>query len=138
MFTGRCYCGAITFRAAAEPETIAYCHCEDCKRSNGGPVSAFAAFKEEDVVFSPSEGKAISVNQGVRRTFCPDCGSSLTGRYDYLPGQVYVPLGIIDQADELKPELHTHVAECFSWLKIDDDLPRNDASGRVNLNNPGK
>ncbi len=134
MITGKCYCGAITFYGEEEPQTVAYCHCVDCRRATGGPVAAFAAFGEGKIVFEPEEGKRVSINEGVVRTFCENCGSSLTGRYDYLPNQIYVSIGIIDQADELMPEVHAHAAERLRWLHIDDDLERSEATATRKLN----
>ncbi len=131
--TGRCYCGATTIKAAGKPRTVAYCHCADCRRVSGAPVAAFAAFDEGAVTFSPTEGRKVAVNPGVERTFCPSCGSPIAGRYDYLPGQVFVSLGILDQADGLAPELHAHAAERLKWLHIDDDLERVGASSREQL-----
>ena len=80
VLTGRCYCGQITFTASKAPQIVSYCHCDDCRRATGGPVAAFAAFEENEVHFTPDEGSKISANPGVTRTFCPACGSSLTGR----------------------------------------------------------
>lgn len=61
---------------------------------------------------------------GVTRTFCGMCGSPLTGRYDYLPGIVYIGLGLLDQADCLVPTLHSHEGNRLTWLHIDDGLER--------------
>jgi len=84
------------------------------------------------VVFAPSEGKRVASGAAVR-TFCAECGSSLTGRYDYLPGQVYVSIGVIDQADQLAPEVHAHAGERLAWLHIQDDLDRVEATARARL-----
>jgi len=122
VLTGQCYCGKIKFSSSEGPQTVAYCHCDSCRRATGGPVAAFAALDEKAVSFFPNEGRTVSVNTGVIRTFCGECGSSLTGRYDYLPGQIYISLGIIDQANELTPKIHCHESERLTWLHIDDDL----------------
>ena len=132
--TGRCYCGAITFSASQAPQAIAYCHCDSCRRATGGVVAAFAAFDERAVAFTPDDGRRIAINPGVSRTFCAACGSSLTGRYSYLPGQVYISLGVIDQADDFEPGIHTHHSERLRWLHIDDDLERLAGSGRSTIN----
>jgi len=136
--TGRCYCGATTFRTTEKPQTVAYCHCDSCRRATGGAVAAFAAFDEKTVTFSPDEGRKIAANPGVTRTFCGTCGSSLTGRYDYLPGQIYISLGVVDQADDLAPEIHTHESERLTWLHIDDALERVATSGRSQINDASK
>ena len=134
VLTGRCYCGATTFTTTQPPQAVAYCHCDDCRRATGGPVGAFAAFDEDAVKFTPDEGHKINAKPGATRTFCASCGSSLTGRYDYLPGQVYISVGVIDQAGEYAPQIHCHDSERLSWLHIDDDLERTSSSGRTKLN----
>ncbi|NRG17155.1 GFA family protein [Rhizobiales bacterium] len=133
--TGRCYCGATQIRATRKPTAVAYCHCTDCRRATGAPVAAFAAFDETAVTFDPNEGRSVNPNPGVTRTFCATCGSTLAGRYAYLPGQVYIALGLLDQADDLPPQLHAHEAKRLKWLHIDDDLERIAASSRSQLLN---
>ena len=132
-FTGRCYCGAHRIEAAAAPDTVAYCHCSDCRRVTAAPLPAFAAFAEGAVTITPDLAPAKEVTQGVVRHFCPDCGSQLTARFDYLPGQVYVPLGILDQADDLPPEVHCHNDSALSWLHVQDTAERIDGTARATL-----
>lgn len=134
VLTGRCYCGVTTFCTTQEPQTVVYCHCDSCRRATGAPVAAFAALDEKAVTFTPNEGRKVAINPGVKRTFCAECGSSLTGRYDYLPGQVYISLGVIDQAEELVPKIHSHDSERYSWLHIDDGLERVATSARSKIN----
>ncbi|POF33021.1 GFA family protein [Roseibium marinum] len=131
--TGRCYCGATTIRATRQPMTIAYCHCADCRRVTGAPVAAFAAFDAAAVTFTPDAGQKVTATPGVERTFCGNCGSPISGRYDYLPGQVYIPVGVLEQANRLAPRLHAHASQRLTWLHIEDDLQRFDASSRVQL-----
>ena len=134
VLTGRCYCGATTFTTTQAPQTIAYCHCADCRRVTSAPVAAFAAFEEKAVTFTPDEGRKIAANPGVTRTFCAACGSPLTGRYDYLPKQVYIGVSLFDQDRDLAPRIHTHNSERLPWLHIDDDLERVETSGRSKIN----
>jgi hypothetical protein len=133
MVTGRCYCGRTRLKAARWPDIVAYCHCADCRRFTGAPVAAMAGFADEIVVFEPDEGQTASVAPGVTRSFCGSCGSPLTSRFDYLPGQVYIPVGILDQADDLPPRVHAHDSERLRWLHIDDDIERFDHSSRERL-----
>lgn len=82
----------------------------------------------------PALGQPRINQNGVQRWICHDCGSPLAARFDYLPGMIYVPLGILDQADQLPPDLHAH-ADCqLSWLHVADDLPRHVRSARDTLN----
>jgi len=131
---GRCYCGERRVIASQAPLTVTYCHCTSCRRASGAPVSAFAAFQAEAVTITPDPGKAVSPTPGVTRHFCPTCGSPLWATYDYLPGQIYVPVGIFEAAEDLAPERHSHLQEKLSWLCLSDDLPGSAGSGRADLN----
>lgn len=131
--TGRCYCGALTISTQSQPQIVAYCHCSDCRRVSGAPVSAFAAFAPEDLNIMPDWPAPRSHTLGVDRWFCPDCGSPIAARYDYLPDQIYVPIGLLDQADQFPPEMHSHAQAALPWLHLVDDLPRNSESARTDL-----
>ncbi|KIT17664.1 GFA family protein [Jannaschia aquimarina] len=129
--TGRCYCGASSVVATGEPEIVTYCHCADCRRVTGAPVAAFAAFRSEAV--DVRAGKPVSHSAGVARWFCRSCGSPMAACFDYLPGQVFVPVGVLDKAADLAPVLHCHSASALPWLTISDDVPREAGSGRAAL-----
>lgn len=131
--TGRCYCGKMRFEAQTLPSIVSYCHCLDCRRVSGAPVAAFAAFDHETLQFTPAPGPPVSHHPGVTRWFCKECGSPLAAQFDYLPGQTYVPLGLIDQAAELPPTLHSHAQSQLPWLHISDDLAQLSGSARASL-----
>lgn len=132
--TGRCFCGAVTLAAARGPGTVAYCHCSDCCRWTGAPLPAFAAFAVDDLQATPDLGRHFRVVAGVDRWVCDTCGSPIAARFDYLPGQIYVPHGLLDQADRLPPQIHCHAGSQLPWLHIEDTLERAPASGRDSLN----
>ncbi|MEO0829437.1 MAG: GFA family protein, partial [Pseudomonadota bacterium] len=71
--------------------------------------------------------------EGVDRWTCNACGSPIAARFNYLPDQIYVPLGVLDEADALRPERHCHAGSALSWLHISDDLPKDVGSGRASL-----
>lgn len=133
-FTARCYCGKFTLHMDAVPLTVAYCHCTDCRRWTGAPVAAFAAFRHAALTAEPHLGDPRVHNPGVERWHCPDCGSPLAARFDYLPDQVYVPMGLIEQAADLPPRIHCHTASRLAWLHIDDTLERQRGTARTELN----
>ncbi len=61
----------------------------------------------------------------------------MSGRYAYLPGQVYIPVGVFDHVDALAPQVHAHASAGVSWLHVEDDLPRFEQSARTQLNAAG-
>lgn len=54
----------------------------------------------------------------------------MLARFDYLPDQYYVPIGVLDQAEQLRPQMHCHADAALPWLHIADDLPRHGNTGR--------
>lgn len=133
LLSARCYCGASRLEAN-DPLTVAYCHCADCKRWTGGPVGAFAAFAPDDLTIAPAWCLPVSLVEGVERWNCPKCHSPLAARFAYLPDQIYVPLGLFEDAEKLPPQIHCHGDSQISWLHLTDDLPRTGGSGRAALN----
>ena len=110
---------------------MAYCHCSDWRRSTGAPVAAFAAF-DEAAVLPDLPGHVLQIG-GVRRWTCATCAAPLGAAFDDRPGQVYVPVGIIEEAGALAPERHSHHAARPGWLHIDDNLPRSGETARTDL-----
>ena len=64
-------------------------------------MGAFVAFEAKALRTDPLLGPGVLHSPGVERWNCPQCGSPLAATFDYLPGQVYVPFGILDQAAEI-------------------------------------
>jgi hypothetical protein len=120
---GGCRCGAVRFEASAEPHHVSYCHCGDCRRASGAPVSAFVGFLVGLVAFT---GKALKMyeNGPVTRSFCGVCGSPIAYVDERLEDDIYFMLGAMDMPTDFKPTLHAYVSEQLPFLHMQDDLPR--------------
>lgn len=125
---GRCRCGAIALRARAEPTVVVYCHCRDCRRSSGAPVSLFAGYWLERVELRRGEPTVYESSPGVRRSFCGTCGSPISFEDERLPGETYLPVGIFDDPEAFEPEAHDWVSRRLRWFDIADELPRYEKS----------
>ncbi len=130
-YRARCYCGATQLEVHGAAQTVAMCHCADCKRWTGAPAPAFAAFDPKCV--SGLDGNGVQINAGVRRWNCNSCGSPLAATFDYLPQQIYLPLGIIENADDLVPQVHCFANRALPWLHMDDDIPKENGTARDTL-----
>lgn len=95
-------------------------------------MPVFAAFADADVTLFPDVAEH-SFAQGVHRRVCPECGSALTARFAYLPGQTYVPVGVFDDADILMPEVQCHAGSRLGWLPELDHIPSEAGSARDTL-----
>jgi len=121
--TGGCRCGAVRFESSADPHHISYCHCADCRRASGAPVSAFVGFMAEAVTFSGEEPRVFA-NGPVTRSFCGTCGSPLAYFDERIGDQIFFVLGAMDAPERYKPTLHAYVREQLPYLHMPDGLPR--------------
>ncbi|MEM7471838.1 MAG: GFA family protein [Pseudomonadota bacterium] len=131
--SARCYCGASKLSLTAEPLQVVYCHCDDCRRWTGAAAPVFAAFSDGDVAGLDLIGQPKSFSKGTNRWNCIKCGSPMLGRFDYVPGQSWIPLGVIEDSTGLAPEFHCFADRKHPWMP-DAGLPGSEGSGRDVLN----
>lgn len=123
MHTGRCLCGAVRYRASGDPIWTGFCHCESCRRATGGATTAYAGFPDGKFRFEGMPPTEYRSSNGVIRTFCPVCGSSLAYRSARWPGETHILLGTADRPEEFKPSFHCNTKEQMPWLHFADGLP---------------
>src|SRR6266853_2119571 len=75
QFEGGCLCGAVRFVATGKPKSVAWCHCQSCRRHSGAPVSVFVAFRRAAYVVTKGEVTRFNLVAGRGRGFCARCGS---------------------------------------------------------------
>jgi hypothetical protein len=122
--TGQCLCGGIKFEAQGEPLWVAHCHCHSCRRNTGAPVTTFVGYPLSERTYTSGQHKTYSSSPGVRRSFCPDCGTPLCYESDGFPGEIHLYISTLDAPERFNPQLHVHIADQIPWLNFDDGLPR--------------
>ena len=121
--TGGCRCGSVRFEAVADPVHVSFCHCADCRRASGAPVSAFVGFDNSAVTLTGGALKAFE-NGPVTRRFCGTCGSPISYEDSRVEGVVYFTLGSMDAPGHYKPTVHAYVREQLPFVHMPDGLPR--------------
>jgi len=123
---GGCMCGAVRYKTGGEPFSVAYCHCNSCRKHNGASVVTLAGYQKDQVEFSGRERSFYESSPGAMRAFCDQCGTPLTWEGDGgdLGPIVELHLGTFDDPEALVPTAHAFYPEHISWFEIDDDLPR--------------
>ncbi len=129
-YRGGCRCEAVRITVSGEPDTIVYCHCGDCRKSSGAPVSLFVAYRWERVNLVSGKPKIFESAPGVRRSFCGDCGTPLFYEDERLLGEVYVAIGVFDEPESFEPREHSWFSRKLPWLDIGDDLLRHEGSSK--------
>lgn len=125
-YTGSCLCGGVSFRIQGELEPIQVCHCRQCRKAQGGPLttvipvdtSTFAILKGQALIH------AYRSSPGKERLFCSVWGSPLWSRRDLLPDVVRIRAGLIDEPLQVRPAFHAHTGSRCNWWPIDDGLPQ--------------
>ena len=122
---GGCLCGTVRYRIAGKPVLTEFCHCESCRRASGAPIMAWAGFRRSDFALVTGEPSRFLSSEGVGRSFCGQCGTTLTYDNARFPDDIYIAIGSLDAPESMPPERHIHVGERLSWLELADSLPHN-------------
>jgi len=127
--SGGCLCGAIRYRAEAEPVMVAVCHCTTCQKNTGSAFSTNIALPAEAVEFNGDdpaiyEERASPDSPPFYRAFCSRCGSPVSGRGDAYPGIVFVKAGTLDDPSWVSPSMHIWCAEKQPWVTLDHSTPQ--------------
>jgi hypothetical protein len=120
--SGSCYCGAVEIEMSRPPLDMGYCHCANCRKYSGAPLTAFSLWKADDVkVTKGSELLAHFQSSEISdRRYCTKCGAHVMIDHPKL--------GLIDVRSALpttvtfKPTVHLNYEETV--LPIKDGLPK--------------
>ncbi len=126
-FTGGCYCGAIRYRCTAKPEQIEMfkCHCHDCQRVSGGGHTPIVFVPAETFTFTQGTPRYFATDseamgaQAHRRSFCPECGSRLTGGEGPGSTGIGMTVGSLDDSTGFTVSVDFWVADAQPWDLMD-------------------
>jgi hypothetical protein len=122
--TGRCLCGDIRYEFTGAPDRVLHCHCDSCRRHVSSPVATFVCVLRDRFRLAKGTPQVYTSSPGVRRSFCPRCGSPIAYEADRIPNEVHLYHGTLSDPDATRPTAHVHVAEQLGWFEVQDDLPR--------------
>jgi hypothetical protein len=70
------------------------------------------------------EPAVVRTSVDVERTFCANCGSSLTYRHRQRAGDLDFTLVLLDDPSPFAPQMHIWVQDKLPWVRLDDGLPQ--------------
>lgn len=120
---GGCFCGAIRYEVAAAPLGSMVCHCQSCRRIAASPVVAWVTFHKAHFRFTSGPHSEFRSSAGVRRMFCPACGTQLTYENDALASEVDVTTCSLDHPEAFPPTHHSWLSHDLPWVRFGDELP---------------
>jgi hypothetical protein len=119
-FTGGCYCGGIRYRASGPIRYQTNCHCENCRRAVGAQAVAWVIVDRKKYAIDKGNPARFRTDTGAWRTFCPNCGTSLTYEADHRADQVDITTGSLDHPESFAPTDDTWKEERVPWVALVD------------------
>jgi hypothetical protein len=118
--SGGCYCGEVQFRANGPVLFQANCHCANCRRAAGAQSVAWITVKRDQFSWARGEPKLFRTDTGATRTFCGQCGTSLTYENDARPNEIDITTGSLDDPEHFPPNRDVFPEEKLSWVALVD------------------
>lgn len=125
--TGHCLCTAVKFSIATKPICCLVCHCNDCRRAAGNALAAFVVFPKKYFSLEEGELTTFESSPGVKRSFCPRCGTPIAYQSATIPDEIHVLVGSLDEPENYPPQLEVFCREQLPWLDISINGPSFDA-----------
>ena len=119
--TGGCYCGKVRFKATQEPIYQTNCHCANCRRAIGAQSVAWITVKRSAFQFESGTPKRFRTDTGAWRSFCDECGTSLTYERDTRPEEIDITTGSLDHPEDFAPRKDFYVEERLPWVDLIHD-----------------
>ena len=119
---GGCHCGALTYEAEIDPDTMTICHCTDCQKMSGTAFRTVIRAHEGDFKMLSGEPKIYvkTAENGTPRAmgFCENCGTQIYG----------TSVGEIAESEGHHPALTTEWGRVTVdwWTHKIHDIHRND------------
>ena len=121
-FVGGCLCGQVRYEVGSLPRLQVACHCASCRKHSGSAFSASAVVPRDDIQLDGETKTYTEVGDSgneIKRTFCPNCGSSVYSQVVASPDSIVLQLGSIDDPTWFKPRVNFWADSALSWVAID-------------------
>lgn len=122
--TGRCLCGAVTFKLTSDPLAVRVCWCRDCQHlAANGTVNAIVPASTLEVYGPLAEyTKVADSGNKLTRQFCPQCGTHLIGISSARPQFRVVRTGNFDDPSSITPDTNIWTKSAPAWAHLDSSL----------------
>lgn len=122
--SGECLCGSIRYEISGPLPDAIVCHCSVCRKAFNGAGSYVTWIDPDTLSWQTGADllKTYANRHGFSLGFCGQCGSTLCGiREDKV---VFVTLGSLNGAPELRIGKHVFVGSKAPWDEIGGDAPQ--------------
>lgn len=126
---GGCLCGGVRYSVTGTPLSRAICHCVSCRKSAGAQSVAWIVFPYAGFSFVSDAPTVHRSSPEVSRTFCGECGTSLTYQHDESPDTIDITAASLDFPDEFPPTHHVWMEDKLMWESVSDGLAQFERDG---------
>jgi len=118
---GGCHCGALTYEAEIDPDTMTICHCTDCQKMSGTAFRTVIRAHEDNFKMLTGEPKIYvkTSENGTPRAmgFCENCGTQIYGTsVGEGPKIIGIRGGTVTQSAQLKPVNQIWIRSAQPWV----------------------
>ena len=125
--TGRCLCRAVKYTFETPIKWCLHCYCESCRRNCSAGFATFISVPDGQWRWTGTVPATYRSSKGVRRLFCPTCGSPVAYRNDVeMPEEIHFYLAALDDPNAFEPKRHVFLRDKPAWVNLHDDLPKFD------------
>ena len=121
--TGKCLCGALRVVVTGAPSVVNACHCTDCQRRSGAPMTSNAYYSDKNVRLegiSRTYRRISAAGRWVDHKFCPECGTTVCWSLEILPNTLGVPVGLFSDPTFPTPSVVFWEERKYAWFP---DIP---------------
>ena len=130
--TGGCLCGQVRYEIRGALRGVINCHCSMCQKLHGGFGAHSKALKSKIKITESTGLEWYKSSTIAQRGFCRNCGSSLFWE-PFNDDSTGILAGSLDKPTALKTLGHFFVGEQSDFYRIEDELPKFEASSNGEL-----
>jgi hypothetical protein len=79
-------------------------------------------FPRDGVTISGETHRQYQPTAEVKRSFCSNCGSSISYQSSRWPTDIHLMIGVFDEPEKLSPQFHLFIKDRLPWICLADKL----------------
>jgi hypothetical protein len=120
---GGCACGGVRYQTQGAPRRVSVCSCTWCTKRTGSAFGVSVYFDADKVAFTQGELRphrlTSDAGRWIETGFCPECGTTVTWRLEFLPGLRGIAGGTFDPPTFwYRPERYVFARSKPDWVAI--------------------
>jgi hypothetical protein len=110
-----------------EPAMVNMCHCTECQRRSGVPLTVNAYFNESDVRIEGeyrTYSREAPEGRKLHNYFCPTCGTTVGWRADLRQGLIGIAVGSFNDRKFPQPQVSIWEDSMCEWVALPSGVMR--------------